>query len=195
MFTVKRTAAFDVWLLGLRDTITRIRLAKRLDKVQRGLFGDNKPVGDGVHELREDFGPGWRMYYVQRGDVLVVMLGGGDKSGRYSGCDCLVQDSGGLTMTKIANLPTFDMAEHLTTEEDVAAYLSLVLEEDDPAELAHALGIIARARGMTEIANASGLTREALYKALRPNSQPRFDTIRRVCGALGVRLVAQPIHA
>lgn len=98
-------------------------------------------------------------------------------------------------MTKIANLPTFDMAEHLTTEEDVAAYLSLVLEEDDPAELAHALGIIARARGMTEIANASGLTREALYKALRPNSQPRFDTIRRVCGALGVRLVAQPIHA
>lgn len=98
-------------------------------------------------------------------------------------------------MTKIANLPTFDMAEHLTTEEDVAAYLSLVLEEDDPAELAHALGIIARARGMTEIANASGLTREALYKALRSGSQPRFDTIRRVCGALGVRLVAQPIHA
>ncbi len=60
--------------------MTRIRLAKRLDKVQRGLFGDSKPVGDGVHELREDFGPGWRMYYVQRGDVLVVMLGGGDKA-------------------------------------------------------------------------------------------------------------------
>ncbi len=98
-------------------------------------------------------------------------------------------------MTKIADLPTFDMAEHLKTDEDVADYLSLVLEEDDPAELANALGVIARARGMTEIASASGLTREALYKALRPGSQPRFDTIRRVCGALGVRLVAQPIHA
>lgn len=98
-------------------------------------------------------------------------------------------------MTKIANLPTFDMAEHLKTQDDVATYLSLVLEEDDPAELAHALGVIARARGMSEIANASGMTREALYKALRPGSQPRFDTIRRVCGALGVRLVAQPIHA
>ncbi|ACY33751.1 addiction module antidote protein [Comamonas thiooxydans] len=98
-------------------------------------------------------------------------------------------------MTKIADLPTFDMAEHLKNDEDVAAYLSLVLEEDDPAELANALGVIARARGMTEIASASGLTREALYKALRPGSQPRFDTIRRVCGALGVRLVAQPIHA
>ena len=98
-------------------------------------------------------------------------------------------------MTKIADQPTFDMAEHLKTDEDVAAYLSLVLEEDDPAELANALGVIARARGMTEIASASGMTREALYKALRPGSQPRFDTIRRVCGALGVRLVAQPIHA
>lgn len=97
-------------------------------------------------------------------------------------------------MTKIANLPTFDMAEHLTSKEDVAAYLSLVLEENDPSELAHALGIIARARGMTEIASASGLTREALYKALRPGSQPRFDTIRRVCGALGVRLVAQAVQ-
>lgn len=97
-------------------------------------------------------------------------------------------------MTKIADLPTFDMAEHLKTDEDVAVYLSLVLEEDDPSELAHALGVIARARGMSEIASASGLTREALYKALRPGSQPRFDTIRRVCGALGVRLVAQPIH-
>lgn len=80
MFTIKRTAEFDAWLFDLRDTMTRIRLAKRLDKVQRGLLGDIKPVGDGVHELREDFGPGWRMYYVQRGDVLVVMLGGGDKS-------------------------------------------------------------------------------------------------------------------
>lgn len=97
-------------------------------------------------------------------------------------------------MTKIADLPTFDMAEHLKTDEDVAAYLSLVLEEDDPSELAHALGVIARTRGMSEIASASGLTREALYKALRPGSQPRFDTIRRVCGALGVCLVAQPIR-
>jgi len=60
--------------------------------------------------------------------------------------------------------------------------------------LADALGTIARARGMTEIAKTSGITREALYKALRPNAHPRFDTISKVCAALGVRLVAQPIH-
>jgi len=88
----------------------------------------------------------------------------------------------------------FDMAEELRTDEDVAIYLSLVLEENDPAELNHALGVIARAKGMTEVAKASGLTREALYKALRPNAQPRFDTIARVCAALGVKLVAQPAH-
>lgn len=95
---------------------------------------------------------------------------------------------------RIADLPDFDPAEHLKDEEDIAAYLTLVIEEGDPSELAHALGIIARARGMSEIAKASGITREALYKALRPNAQPRFDTVSRVCAALGVRLVAQPAH-
>lgn len=92
----------------------------------------------------------------------------------------------------VADLPDFDMAEELRTDKDIAIYLTLVLEENDPAELNHALGVIARARGMTEVAKASGLTREALYKALRPNAHPRFDTIARVCAALGVKLVAQP---
>ncbi len=94
--------------------------------------------------------------------------------------------------TKIADLPDFDMAEMLQSEEDVATYLSLVLEEGDAAEFTHALGVVARSRGMTAVAEQSGLTREALYKALRPTSQPRFDTIHRVCQALGVRLVALP---
>lgn len=96
---------------------------------------------------------------------------------------------------KIADLPEFDMAEHLPDEQAIAEYLTVVLEEDDPAALADALGTIARSRGMSDIAKASGITREALYKALRPNASPRFETISKVCTALGVRLVAQPIHA
>ena len=95
---------------------------------------------------------------------------------------------------KAADLPDFDMAEYLRTDEGVANYLTLVLEENDPAELTHALGNIARARGMTDVARASGLTREALYKALRPTSHPRFDTIAKVCTALGLKLVAQPMR-
>ena len=92
---------------------------------------------------------------------------------------------------KTTELPDFDMAEMLKTEEDVANYLTMVLEENDISEFTHALGVVARARGMSAVAEQSGLTREALYKALRPSSQPRFDTIHRVCNALGVRLVAQ----
>jgi len=86
-----------------------------------------------------------------------------------------------------ADLPVFDAAEYLDSEEAVAEYLTAMIEEGDPAMLSAALGDIARARGMSEIARASGLTREALYKALRPNAQPRFDTVSRVCAALGVR--------
>ncbi|MCL2524313.1 MAG: putative addiction module antidote protein [Betaproteobacteria bacterium] len=93
---------------------------------------------------------------------------------------------------KISELREFDMAEHLPDEQAIAEYLTIVMEENDPAALADALGTVARARGMTEIAKASGLTREALYKALRPASQPRFETISRVCAALGVKLVAVP---
>jgi probable addiction module antidote protein len=95
---------------------------------------------------------------------------------------------------KVSELPDFDPAEYLKDEEDIAAYLTVILEDNDPALLAAALGDIARARGMSEIAKASGIGREALYKALRPNSQPRFDTISRVCLALGVKLVAQAVH-
>jgi probable addiction module antidote protein len=96
---------------------------------------------------------------------------------------------------KISELPEFDAAEYLNSEEDVAAYLTAVLEENDPALLAAALGDIARARGMSQVAKDAGIAREALYKALRPGSEPRFETISRVCAALGVRLVALPAHA
>ena len=84
MITVKRLPEFDAWFEGLRDRETKIRLARRLDKAQRGNLGDVQSVGDGVIEMREFFGPGWRMYYVQHGAVLIVMLGGGDKSSQAS---------------------------------------------------------------------------------------------------------------
>jgi putative addiction module killer protein len=71
---------FDVWLDSVEDGMTQVRLVRRLDKAQRGLLGDVAPVGQGVWEMREFFGPGWRMYYVEHGEWLIVMLGGGDKS-------------------------------------------------------------------------------------------------------------------
>ncbi len=80
MYQVETTAEFDDWLQSLPDALTRARLGRRLDKATRGNLGDIKPVGDGVWEMREFFGPGWRMYYLQRGEILILMVGGGEKS-------------------------------------------------------------------------------------------------------------------
>ena len=91
---------------------------------------------------------------------------------------------------KVEDLPEFDPSRYLDSDEAVVAYLNDILQANDSALLAAALGDIARARGMADIARGAGLTREALYKALRPQAQPRFETVQRVCAALGVRLVA-----
>ena len=95
---------------------------------------------------------------------------------------------------KAAGLPELDAASYLDDEKAIAAYLTDILVANDAAFLAAALGDIARARGMSEIAKSAGITCEALYKALRPDSAPRFDTVNRACTALGVRLVAQPMR-
>jgi len=80
MYKVLETDNFLEWLRGLKDLSTRIRLARRLDKARLGNLGDVKALTNGVYEMRENFGPGWRMYYVIRGKTIIVMLGGGDKS-------------------------------------------------------------------------------------------------------------------
>ena len=80
MYTVIQIPAFSDWLRAIKDRPTQVRLMKRLRKAQLGNLGDVKQVGSGVWEMREFFGPGWRMYYIQRGELLIVMLGGGDKS-------------------------------------------------------------------------------------------------------------------
>jgi putative addiction module killer protein len=84
MYTVLETDAFIDWVNSLRDRPTRIRLRRRLGKAVRGNLGDVKPVGDGIWEMREFFGPGWRMYYLLRGELVIMMLGGGDKSSQAS---------------------------------------------------------------------------------------------------------------
>lgn len=84
----------------------------------------------------------------------------------------------------------FVMADYLKSDEDIAEYLSQVLDEGDSDELIRALGHIARARGMAKVAERSGLGRESLYKALSPGAKPRFDTVLKVIRALDVKLHA-----
>lgn len=92
-------------------------------------------------------------------------------------------------MAEIETIP-WDSAEHLETEEDMALYLDACLQEDDPPLITHALGVIARAKGMSQVARETGLGRESLYKALSPESNPEFATVLKVVRALGLRLHA-----
>ena len=91
MYSIIETEHFSDWLASLKDRETRIRLARRLGKARRGILGDVKPVGEGVCEMREFFGPGWRMYYVEHAGAIIFMLGGGDKSSQAKDIERAIQ--------------------------------------------------------------------------------------------------------
>lgn len=88
----------------------------------------------------------------------------------------------------------FDVANYLASEEDVAAYVQAALEEGDPALLAAALGDVARARSMSQLAKDTGLSRESLYKSLSGERAPSSDTLLKVMKALGLKLTVSPAH-
>ena len=80
MYRVEQTVDFENWLDGLRDRMAQKRIVMRIARIETGLLGDWKPVGDGVSELRIDYGPGYRLYYTMREQVVVILLCGSDKS-------------------------------------------------------------------------------------------------------------------
>lgn len=93
-----------------------------------------------------------------------------------------------MAHTKRIELTAFDASDYLDSEEVIAEYLAVALQDPDPDAFLVAVSDVAKARGMTEVAANAGLGRESLYKALRPGAHPRFDTIRRLLIALDVRL-------
>lgn len=89
----------------------------------------------------------------------------------------------------------FDAADYLNDEETIAAYLTAALEDPNPDVFLAAVRDVARARGMAQLAKDAGLGRESLYKALTPGAKPRYDTIRKLLHALGVKISATPVHS
>ena len=79
MINVRKTEEFARWLDGLRDLRARARVQVRIERLAAGLVGDAKPVGEGVSELRIDYGPGYRVYFTRRDEALLILLAGGDK--------------------------------------------------------------------------------------------------------------------
>lgn len=194
MIEVRKTEIFSEWIDSLRDTRTRARIQARIERLAAGNPGDVEPVGEGVSELRIHLGSGYRVYFKQRGGELVILLAGGDEHASQGHQDSLALGQGSFGAVDVTKVATsrYDVAEHLRTPEEMAAYLQACLEEadGDAAFVAKALGDMARAKGMAQVARDAGLSRESLYKALSGERSPGFDTILKVIGALGLTLHA-----
>jgi probable addiction module antidote protein/putative addiction module killer protein len=200
---VEQTEVYRDWINALKDRTGRARIQVRVDRLVHGNPGSHRNLTDGVSELKIDVGPGYRVYYTQRGDRLLLLLVGGDKSTPQKTSSALLRvgtwSSGAVSMAKAAakkvpktKTTPYDVAEQLRTPKEMAAYLDAWLDEapDDASGIARALGDIARAKGMSQVAKEAGLSRESLYRALSADGNPSFATVLKVARALGVKLHA-----
>ena len=157
-----KSSTFDRWLRALKDQRAAARVQVRVDRLAAGNPGDVRSVGNGVSELRISYGPGYRVYYLQEGQRLIVLLCGGDKSRqpRDIDQDTESQTNGGTMSIGNEEFTPYDSTDYLTSVEDAAAYLEAAVEEagDDPAFIAQALGVIARSGNVSELARRAGMS-------------------------------------
>jgi probable addiction module antidote protein len=182
MLKIRQTDVFASWFAGLRDHEARARITVRIRRLSLGNPGDVKPVGGGVSEATGCISSGAAIR-------LVCCFAAVTNEARIATSDARSNWYRKFREDDMARKTSrWDAADTLETKEDIAAYLDAVLEDGDPELLKAALGDIARAKGMTEIAHAAGLGRTNLYKALSPEGNPEFVTVARVLKALGLRL-------
>jgi probable addiction module antidote protein/putative addiction module killer protein len=197
--TLLRSSDFDAWLSGLTDQKAKARILGRIRSATFGNFGDCEPIGEGVSEMRIHVGAGYRVYYTRTGSTVYILFGWRRK-GFPNERHCQSENNGsraqkGETMKKkkITYKP-FDAAEYLDNNAVIAEYLSAAAEDPNPDVFVAALGDVAKARGMAQIAKDAGLGRESLYKTLSAGAHPRFETINSVLHALGVKFAVVAEH-
>jgi putative addiction module killer protein/probable addiction module antidote protein len=191
MIEVRATRWYKDWIASLKDRAAVARIDARIRRLSLGNPGDFKSVGDGVCELRVDYGPGYRVYYVQRREMIVILLCGGDKQSQNRDIEAAKKDCEGIVIMALETT-LWDPVENLVSPEAERAYLEAAFEDGDPALIAAAIGDVARARGMSEIAKQAGLTRDTMYKAFRPEGNPTLETLVGVLNALGLKLTTVP---
>jgi putative addiction module killer protein/probable addiction module antidote protein len=192
---------FETWLASLKDKATEARIAARIDRLRAGNFGDCKPLGGGVWELRIDFGPRYRVYYAMIGQSCVLLMSGGDKrtsGGRHregSRASERLQTAEHQTMKHKASISHDEvMRKKLKNDPEFAMeYVKAAMEDtEEPQVLLIALRRIAEARGgLAKIAKAAGIQRESLYRALSRNGNPRLSTLLAVTKAIGLTLTVK----
>jgi len=146
--------------------------------------------------MRVHFGPGYRLYFVRRGRVVVVMLNAGDKSTQKRDIRRALKLAAQLETTydqtkAPLKLVAFDAARYLDDDEAIAEYMTAVLEANDPDLLLLALGDVARAKGMAQVAKDAASPGKPI-QSLAPGAKPRFETVMKVARALGVKFTVQP---
>ena len=200
--TLLRSSDFDAWLSHLADQRAKARILARITSAAFGNFSDCEPVGEGVSEMRIHVGAGYRVYYTRTGSTVYVLLGWRCKSLAKEHCQS--EDNGPRTQESEAlrgpmkkrktTYKPFDAAAYLDNDAVIAEYLSAAAEDPNPDVFVAALGDVAKARGIAQVAKDSGLGRESLYKTLSAGAHPRFETVNSVLHALGVKFAVVAEH-
>jgi putative addiction module killer protein/probable addiction module antidote protein len=184
MFEISKTEVFEEWIVGLRDKKVRDKIFTRIDRIVAGNFGDHNSVGDGVSEMRINYGPGYRLYYTIRGQKIIFLLCGGDKARHCKGKGT---EQRGAIMAKVKVTP-WDTSEYLKTQKDIDGYLAEAFEDGDPVLIRIAMANVAKARNMTQLANEMGISRDKLYKMFSSEDDFDFGTIQKFLSVVGAKL-------
>jgi probable addiction module antidote protein len=197
MVELIRTTVFDAWMRALRDRQAIVRIAARIDRLASGDPGDVKPIGGGLSELRID-------HALATGSISPVAARSSSscsagatrrhRSGTSTGRRRWPPNGRSEPAMTEQKFGRYDSADYLETEADIAAYLDAVMAErdDDPAYVTRALGVVARARNISQLARDTGMSREGIYKALSDDGNPSFVTVARIARALGLRIAFEP---
>jgi probable addiction module antidote protein len=163
-----RSGSFDKWLKRLRDAKAKAIIFTRIERLAHGNAGDVKPIGSGITEMRIAFGPAAAIN--PRRPRTSKKLSRSPRNG---------------TVKMAETFSRFDAADYLTSDEAISAYLEESTRSGDPSVMAAALGTVARARNVSQLARDTGMTREGIYKALSPEGNPAFATVVKVAHAMG----------
>ena len=191
-------APFTEWLLNLRDRDAHARISARLNRVKLGNFGIIKALGDGVIELKIDYGPGYRVYYAMNGKTIVLLLIGGDKATQTKDIKVAKAYWGATTerimdmARKTGNYDEYHL-EWLKDPQNAAAFINAVIEDSDREAFLLALKDVVQAQGgMTAIAEKTHVSRSSLYKTLSKRGNPEFNSISKLLHSMGLRLTVEP---
>ena len=190
--TEEGKSPFGSWLRSIKDMTVRAKIRVRLNRIRLGNFGDSKFVGEGVRELRLDFGPGYRVYFAQDGVVLVILLCGGTKKVKAKILPrqkCIGRTiNGERVMSKLSKSYHQDLLKELKDPQAAAAYLSAALEDGSMEVFLLALRDVAEARGISKISRQTKLNRENLYRMLSEKGNPQLSSLSSLLKSCGLRL-------